>query len=240
MFLWVLSLDAHQTLGNISQGLVSQFQLLVSQDVGINRQKRLKSRQPPNWGNGSTSSQEAGGECGLAENILGWGRKQTSVYVMALPSPGCVPARWVPDNPPPHFSKGAVMAARLHHGVVKRLRSCLVWGASTSVQDHIICAMTSTSLLGDMQGDNSDSPSVHLVRSSQCFTYKYQKMRSSEGTWEAHRIVGMNVCVLCLVTQLCPILCDPVNCSPPGSSVHEILQARILESDVMPSSRVSS
>ena len=31
------------------------------------------------------------------------------------------------------------------------------------------------------------------------------------------------------VTQLCLILCHPMNCSPPGSSVHEILQARILE-----------
>ena len=31
------------------------------------------------------------------------------------------------------------------------------------------------------------------------------------------------------VTQSCPTLCDPVDCSPPGSSVHEILQARILE-----------
>ena len=29
--------------------------------------------------------------------------------------------------------------------------------------------------------------------------------------------------------QLCPTLCDPVDCSPPGSSVHGILQARILE-----------
>ena len=26
--------------------------------------------------------------------------------------------------------------------------------------------------------------------------------------------------VLCLVAQLCPTLCDPMNCSPPGSSVH--------------------
>jgi len=26
-----------------------------------------------------------------------------------------------------------------------------------------------------------------------------------------------------LVTQLCPTLCDPMDCSPPGSSVHEIL-----------------
>ena len=31
------------------------------------------------------------------------------------------------------------------------------------------------------------------------------------------------------VAQSCPTLCDPVGCSPPGSSVHGILQARILE-----------
>ena len=27
-------------------------------------------------------------------------------------------------------------------------------------------------------------------------------------------------CAVCLVTQLCPTLCDPMDCSPPGSSVH--------------------
>ena len=32
----------------------------------------------------------------------------------------------------------------------------------------------------------------------------------------------------CLVTQMCPTLCDPIDCSPPGSSVHGISQARIL------------
>ena len=35
--------------------------------------------------------------------------------------------------------------------------------------------------------------------------------------------------VLCLLSQSCPTLCNPMNCSPPGSSVHGILQARILE-----------
>ena len=30
------------------------------------------------------------------------------------------------------------------------------------------------------------------------------------------------------VAQSCPILCDPVDCSPSSSSVHGILQARIL------------
>ena len=29
--------------------------------------------------------------------------------------------------------------------------------------------------------------------------------------------------------QSCPTLCDPIDCSPPGFSVHEILQAGILE-----------
>ena len=43
-----------------------------------------------------------------------------------------------------------------------------------------------------------------------------------------------------LVTQLCPTLCDPIDCSPPGSSVHGTLQARILEWVTMHSSRKSS
>ena len=40
-----------------------------------------------------------------------------------------------------------------------------------------------------------------------------------------------NFFILCvrLVTQLCPTLCDPIDRSPPGSSVPGILQARILE-----------
>ena len=37
--------------------------------------------------------------------------------------------------------------------------------------------------------------------------------------------------------QSCPTLCDPVDCSPPGSSVRGILQARRLEWVAMPSSR---
>ena len=51
--------------------------------------------------------------------------------------------------------------------------------------------------------------------------------------------VTVRTCV-CLVAQSCLTLCDPVDCSPPGSSVHGILQARILEWVAMPSSRGSS
>ena len=40
--------------------------------------------------------------------------------------------------------------------------------------------------------------------------------------------------------QLCPTLCEPMDCSPPGSSVHGIFQARILEWAAISSSRGSS
>ena len=42
------------------------------------------------------------------------------------------------------------------------------------------------------------------------------------------------------VSQSCPTLCDPMNCNLPGSSVHWILQARILEWVAVSFSRESS
>ena len=39
------------------------------------------------------------------------------------------------------------------------------------------------------------------------------------------------------VAQSCPTLCNPMDCSPPGSSVHGILQARIKEWFAISSSR---
>ena len=46
--------------------------------------------------------------------------------------------------------------------------------------------------------------------------------------------------VLAKSLQSCLTLCDSMDCSLPGSSVHGILQARILEWVAMPSSRESS
>ena len=42
-----------------------------------------------------------------------------------------------------------------------------------------------------------------------------------------------------LVAQSCLTLCDPMDCGPPGSSVHGIFQARILEWVAIPFSRGS-
>ena len=41
--------------------------------------------------------------------------------------------------------------------------------------------------------------------------------------------VSLRVNSYCLVTKSCLTLCDPVDCSPPGSSVQGIFQASILE-----------
>ena len=43
-----------------------------------------------------------------------------------------------------------------------------------------------------------------------------------------------------LVAQACPTRCDPIDCSPAGSSVHGNLQARMLEWVDIPFSRASS
>ena len=45
------------------------------------------------------------------------------------------------------------------------------------------------------------------------------------------------VCVSVLVTQSCLTLCDPRDCSPPGFSAHEVLQAKILEWVAIPFSK---
>ena len=50
---------------------------------------------------------------------------------------------------------------------------------------------------------------------------------------------NLNACVHAKSLQSCLSLCDPMDCSWPGSSVHGILQARILEWVAVPSSRES-
>ena len=55
-----------------------------------------------------------------------------------------------------------------------------------------------------------------------------------------NRLVIVMLYMYVSVTQLCPTLCNAVDCSPPGPSVHEILQARMLEWVAISFSRGSS
>ena len=47
--------------------------------------------------------------------------------------------------------------------------------------------------------------------------------------WILSLLDVVHVCMLRCLIQSCPTLCTPMDCSPPGFSVHGILQARILE-----------
>ena len=62
--------------------------------------------------------------------------------------------------------------------------------------------------------------------------------RNQNFEWErSEPEIKVCVCVvLCLASQLCLTLCNPMNCSLPGSSVHGILQVKV----VISSSRGSS
>ena len=80
-------------------------------------------------------------------------------------------------------------------------------------------------------------------------------VRTGHGTMDWFKI-GKGVCEVCILSpclfifyaecvcakllQSCPVLCIPMDCSPPGSSVHGILQAGILEWVAIPSSKGSS
>ena len=50
-------------------------------------------------------------------------------------------------------------------------------------------------------------------------------------------MLTMTACVHAKLLQSGLTLCDPMDCSPPGSSVHGIFQTRVLEWVAMPSSR---
>ena len=61
-----------------------------------------------------------------------------------------------------------------------------------------------------------------------------------DGAFSVVIVVFVCVCAHAKSLQSCPTLCDPMDLSPPGSSVHGILQARTLEWVAVPSSRESS
>ena len=55
-------------------------------------------------------------------------------------------------------------------------------------------------------------------------TVKFPSFQKTNPLW---KLYPAPVCVL--VAQSCLTLCDPMDCSSPGSSVHDVLQARLLE-----------
>ena len=74
---------------------------------------------------------------------------------------------------------------------------------------------------------------LYLSLTSQC---PLIQLSSQDSNFSVHQ--WFHCC--CSVAQSCPTLCEPLDCSPPGSSVHGISQARILEWVAIAFSRGSS
>ena len=91
---------------------------------------------------------------------------------------------------------------------------------------------------------------IYLVFVFLCLTFSFNNalkiytMLSQMADFPLYTYICVCVCVcvyVCmLVSQLCLAPCDPMGCSLPGSTVHGILQARILEWVDIPFSRESS
>ena len=100
--------------------------------------------------------------------------------------------------------------------------------------------------------DDNDNISITKVCTKVCLSPKTQRSddyfievipESTDETEKLNNIkkdIKSKVCIHAKLLQLCTALRDPMDCSPPGSSVHGILQARILQWVVISSSMRSS
>ena len=128
----------------------------------------------------------------------------------------------------------------------------MLQGELTEILGEIFLAMESAPVTGGVLIIR-----VVIMFSSARLLLKVRRQRHREGSictlpFDPGLTCGGRICrlievlmiflcaVLCLVHESCPTLCDLMVCCQPGSSVHGILQARILEWVAFPFSRGSS
>ena len=70
---------------------------------------------------------------------------------------------------------------------------------------------------------------IHIYTYIYIYMYTYIYIYTHTHTYIYIYIYIHALLLCCLVAKLCLILCDHVECNPPGFSVHGILQTRILE-----------
>ena len=111
----------------------------------------------------------------------------------------------------------------------------LYWNTHTLIHLHIVSGCFCEELR------NSQKP--HVPQSSkELLCSPLQRTFASASGCGCWSLAASTYYILLAAAQLlllCPTLWDAVDCSPPGSSAHGVLQARILEWVAMPSSRGS-
>ena len=96
-------------------------------------------------------------------------------------------------------------------------------------------------------GETKSKPRFHLrPKGSLCPPFPVLScVKTLRSCWGDHRWWPQSLAsrisqLPVIITQSCPTLCDPMHCSPPGSSVYGIVQSRILDWIAIPFSRGSS
>ena len=110
---------------------------------------------------------------------------------------------------------------------------CLVYFKMVGFFSDIYCGNLVELLSGGKSHNGGSSSNFWILELS---TLSLQQFVNHGSDYSIPALVP--VCVL--ITQSRPMFCDLMNWSPPGSSVHGILQARILEWVAIPFSRGSS
>ena len=121
--------------------------------------------------------------------------------------------------------------------VSSREHCCIPVGASVLIQSNLVHLV------------NSFGHKSKVILSDQLYLYKVSILSSTCQFLILYKLrmkkqirmpfIG-SLCLRAKLLQSCLTLCDATDCSPPGSSVHVILQARVLEWVAMPFSRGSS
>ena len=109
------------------------------------------------------------------------------------------------------------------------------------LKGYILCNSNNTN---SGKGKTMETVKILVIRGWVVESNKEVKHSGYLGRWKwsvwCHNNGRMLLCVCVLIVQSCLTLCNPMHCSPPGFSVHDILQARILEWVAISFSRGSS
>ena len=120
---------------------------------------------------------------------------------------------------------------------------CLVTQSCSILCNRMDCSPPGPSIHGNSP-DKNPGVGCHALLQGIFPTHDWTQVFCTAGgfftVWAATRKAPIYILKWSEVTQSCPTLCDPMNCSLPSSLVHGIFQARVLEWVAMSVSRGSS
>ena len=131
----------------------------------------------------------------------------------------------------------ASLVAWSEHG----LQACDLSSCSSRALEHRLSSFgTGTSLPLQHVGSSWTRNGTHVSCIGRWVLYHWTTRKAPSNSSLERNINSQNLKFTCVHAQLCLTRCDPIDCSPPGSSVHGISHARILEWVAISFSRESS